>query len=371
MSDLPRATLKASPEDFVVDEVPLYEPSGTGSHLYVRFRKRDLTTDFAVRGLARAVGADARDAGIPGMKDRFAVTTQTVSLALPRGSTPDDFVARVRGAAVPGLEVLDARWHGNKLRTGHLAGNRFRIVLRDLDPAVADAVVAAFERIGREGAPNFFGEQRFGRDGDNADRARAWLSGREAPPRDHRLKKLLVSSLQAELFNEVLARRLARGDWDRPLLGDVLRKEESGGLFLCEDPAADAPRAAAFEVCPTGPIPGPKMKAPTGVPLEIEHAVLAERLGEGVDLGKAGPLAEGTRRAFRVPVRELRAALLPPGNEKNREISGTREDGRACVVEFVLPKGAFATTVVGCVIDARQQPARTGAPPEPPEASEA
>ncbi len=366
----PSARIKASPEDFVVDELPLYAPSGTGTHLYVRFRKRDMTTDFAVRALARALGADARDAGIPGMKDRQAVTTQTVSFALPRGVTAADFRARVDAVAIDGLSILDAAWHGNKLRTGHLAGNRFRIVLREIDPARVDEVVRAFERIGASGAPNFFGEQRFGRDGDNAERARAWLSGRTPPPRDHRLKKLLVSSLQAELFNEVLSRRVARGDWDHALAGDVLKKEESGGLFLCEAPEVDEARVRAFEVSPTGPIFGPKMMEPAGLPRELEQEVLSERLGEGVDLSRAAGLAEGTRRAFRVPVRELRASVL----SNSGEISGTREDVGACVVEFVLPKGAFATTVVSSVVDANPQSTRIqapGAPPDTLDASEA
>lgn len=361
------AALKSAPEDFVVDEVPLYLPSGTGTHLYVRFRKRDMTTDFAVRSLARAIGADARDAGIPGMKDRLAVTTQTVSFALPRGVTAGDFAEKVRGVTIEGLEILDAAYHGNKLRTGHLAGNRFRIVLRNVRATDAPAIVAAFERVGVEGAPNAFGAQRFGRDGDNAARAREWLAGRADPPRDHRLRKLLVSSLQAELFNAVLSIRQERGDWATPLTGDVLKKEESGGLFLCEDPAVDGPRAASGEVCPTGPIFGPKMMAPAGVPLEIEQGVLADRLGAGVDLIRAGNLAEGTRRAFRVPVRDMRASIegRPP---ENPGISEGREDVCACVVEFMLPKGAFATTVVGCVIDDADGP---GAPPDPPGASEA
>lgn len=249
-----RAVLKKTPDDFVVDELPLYLPSGEGTHLYVRFEKRDLTTDMAVRAIARAIGADARDAGIPGMKDRRAVTTQMVSFALPRGVAAEEFRTRALALALEGIRVHEAAFHGNKLRTGHLAGNRFRIVLRDLRAADAPHVLAGFERVAREGAPNAFGAQRFGRDRDNADRARAWLSGRERPPRDFRMKKLLVSALQAELFNTVLAIREERGDFAIPLRGDVLRKEESGGLFLCEDPVIDGERAKTFEVSPTGPI---------------------------------------------------------------------------------------------------------------------
>ncbi|CAN5261188.1 tRNA pseudouridine(13) synthase TruD [soil metagenome] len=359
-----RAVLKTAPEDFVVDEIPLYTPSGTGTHLYVRFRKRDTNTDFAVRGIARAIGAEPRDAGVPGMKDRRAVTTQTVSFAIPRGVLAEDFVARARAVAIEGLEILDASYQGNKLRTGHLAGNRFRIRLQKVATADAAEIVAAFERVGREGAPNAFGAQRFGRDGDNADRARAWLSGKSSAPRDHRMQKLLVSSLQSELFNSVLAIREERGDWATPIAGDLLRKEESGGLLLCEDPLVDGPRAASFEVSPTGPIFGSKMMAPAGIPLELEQKVLRERLGDGVDLAKAGNLAEGTRRAFRVPVAELRAWI----ETKSSGNSESREEICACRVEFVLPKGAFATTVVGCFIDDAEDP---GAPPEPPGASEA
>ncbi len=144
-----KATLKKTPEDFVVDEIPLYLPSGEGSHLYVRFRKRDMNTDWAVRGIARAIGADARDAGVPGTTDRRAITTQMVSFALPRGVTPSEFEGRVRAVAIPDLEILEASYHGNKLRTGHLTGNLIRIVLRDVQRSDSPASFSTFEHVGR------------------------------------------------------------------------------------------------------------------------------------------------------------------------------------------------------------------------------
>jgi tRNA pseudouridine13 synthase len=329
---LPRGVIKASPEDFVVEEVPLYEPSGEGDHLYLRFTKRGLPTDAAVRSIARALNVDARDVGVAGLKDKVAITTQTISVPAPRGDA--SFDERARTLAIDGVTIHDARRHGNKLRTGHLAANKFTIVVRDVDPARVDEAVAALERVGRDGAANFFGEQRFGRAGDNAERARAWLSGKEPGPRDPRARRFLWSSLQSAVFNDVLRRRVDDGTWLTPLEGDLLQKHESGGLFLCTDVQADRERAARGELSPTGPIPGAKMREPAGAPLALESETIRSWLGESFDFARTKVLGEGTRRPLRVLVRDLHVSVL----------SG--EQRSSVRVYFVLPKGAYATTIL-------------------------
>ncbi|HEY2512039.1 MAG TPA: tRNA pseudouridine(13) synthase TruD, partial [Polyangiaceae bacterium] len=323
---LPRGILKSSPEDFVVEEIPLYEPSGQGDHLYVRFTKRNLPTDVVVRTMARALGVDARDVGVPGLKDKVGVTTQTISLPVPRGLASDALEAKVRALSLEGVSILDARRHGNKLRTGHLAGNRFTIVLRGVAEAEVAGAIATLERIGREGAPNGFGTQRFGREGDNAERAQAWLRGEWSGPRDGRAKRFLWSSLQSAIFNEVLRRRVEEGSWATPLSGDLLQKEDSGGLFLCADVQADRARAERGEVSPTGPMVGIKMRAPAEAPLALEQEVTERFLGASFDFSRVRQLGEGARRPFRTLVRELRAERL---------------DGSGVRVCFVLPKGAY------------------------------
>ncbi len=379
--------IKATPEDFVVEELPLYAPSGEGDHLYLRFTKRNLPTDIAVRAIARALGVDARDVGVAGLKDKVGVTTQTISV--PLGRDPAALEARVAALvssggslvssggslvssggslassggslSLEGITVHEARRHGNKLRTGHLAGNRFAITIRDLDPARVSDVVRALEQVGREGAPNAFGSQRFGRDQDNAQRARAWLRGEWSGPRDGRQRRFLFSSLQSAIFNDVLQRRIDDGTWLAPLEGDVLQKEDSGGLFLCEDVATDRDRAARGEVSPTGPMVGVKMRAPTGSALALETEVTSAWLGEGFDLASVRHLGEGTRRPLRTLVQELRIEAgdaVQAGRAANsreatnaHEAEKSREQRPSVRVYFVLPKGAYATTVLATAID--------------------
>jgi tRNA pseudouridine13 synthase len=322
--------IKASPEDFVVEEIPAYEPCGAGEHLYVRFTKRGLTTDEAVRAIARAIGANAREAGVAGLKDRVGVTTQTASFFLPVKNRAIEADASVLQLQLDRITILSAVRHGNKLKTGHLRGNRFTVILRDIPEDEMPKLTRALERIGKEGAPNAFGEQRFGRDGDNAAQARAWLRGETDGPRDGRQKRFLVSALQSEAFNHVLARRVKDGTWNQCLVGDVLQKNDSGGIFLCEDVTADLPRVERGEVSATGPMFGPKMKMPEGEPLAIEQEARAICIGD-IDWSRAHGLGEGTRRSLRVIVSDLRFLTEEPDSLR---------------VEFVLPKGSYATTVI-------------------------
>jgi tRNA pseudouridine13 synthase len=336
--DLPRGRLKESPEDFVVEEIPAYEPSGTGSHLYVRFTKTDLTTPDAVRALARALGCDDRAAGFAGMKDRRAVTTQTVSLEVPRGVKPDELAQRARELALDRITIHAATLHGNKLKPGHLAGNRFVIAVRGVPEDRWEEVEASFARISREGVPNAFGSQRFGRQGDNAERALAWLKGEERGPRDPRMKRLLFSALQSAIFNDVLRAREQDGTWATALEGDLLKLHDSGGLFLCKDVQTDRARAQAGEVSPTGPILGDRMRWPEGGPANLERAIAEKVLGEGFDLSSTRNLGEGSRRALRLWVGEL-------------QVQRIREQAAWLRVCFVLPKGAYATTVLAAAVD--------------------
>jgi tRNA pseudouridine13 synthase len=347
----PHGEIKRAPEDFRVDELPLYEPSGKGDHLYIRFRKRLLTTDEAARAIGRALDVPPRDIGVAGLKDKVAVTTQTISLPVPRGESGEAFAARAGALALSGIEVLDARLHGNKLKTGHLAGNAFSIVVRGVPNGAVEPALEALARIAREGVPNHFGAQRFGARGDNAERARAWLSGKERGPRDARAKRFLWSSLQSAMFNAVLDARVNDGTWNVPLAGDVLKRRDSGGLFLCTDEPLDRERALRGEVVPTGPLFGVKMKCPEGAPAALERSVLHDFLGNDVDLAQTRPFGEGTRRALCLWVDGL-TAERELANSTGADPGSARPDaalGASIRVRFVLPKGAYATTVLGTV----------------------
>jgi tRNA pseudouridine13 synthase len=338
--DLPSATLRSTPDDFSVEELPAYAPCGAGEHLFVTFRKTGLTTPEAMKRIAAALGSDVRAAGHAGMKDRHAITTQTASFQVPIAVDPAPLLAAAR---VEGVEILNLSRHLHKLKPGHLHGNRFRIVLRDIDPEHVQGMIAGLSEIGRSGVPNAFGPQRFGRDGSNPERATAWLTGKSRGPRDKYEQRLLFSALQSLWFNQVLERREADGTWKSVLPGDLAKKIDTGGVFLVpmEGPETidAAARAKAGELSPTGPMFGKKMRWPEGAPAAIEREILCAAIGDPARLDAWGHLGEGTRRPLRMEVGELTCEALDPG-----------ADGRAALaVRFVLPKGGYATTVLGRV----------------------
>lgn len=353
-SPLVSAVIRRVPEDFVVEEIPAYAPSGQGEHLFVTFRKRELTTPDAVRSIALALGTDPRGAGYAGMKDRSAVTTQTASFAFPAAR---DAEAAIAALHVPGVEILGAARHANKLKPGHLVGNRFTIALAGIPEGEAAGVCARLEAIGKTGVPNAFGPQRFGRDGDNPERAIAWLAGDARGPRDRREQRLLFSSLQSLLFNRVLERRVEDGTWASALAGDLAKKHDTGGLFAVplEGPELDdaRARAEAGSISATGPMFGAKMRWPEGAPATIEREVLAAVLGDVVRLEAFRHLGEGTRRALRLLVGEMSAETGAPASTEPTEAG---ERGARVIARFVLPKGGYATTVLegACrLVDAR------------------
>jgi tRNA pseudouridine13 synthase len=330
--DLPGTggTLKASPEDFEVEEIPAYAPAGAGDHVMAWIEKRDQTTLDAVRALARVVGVRERDIGSAGLKDRRAVTRQWLSFPPP--TTPEAVLL----AEVPGVRVLSAARHGNKLRTGHLRGNRFRIAVRELTlaPDVAAARAAAVvARLGEPpGAPNWYGEQRFGAAGDNAAIGRTLVRGTGRAPGGARERRLYLSAYQAALFNRYLARRIRDRLYRQVVTGDILRVP-SGGMFVTTDPSLDQERLARGEVTLTGPMFGHEMRQP---PVDSEAAareaaLLREEELTLADFRHLGKLAPGTRRPLSVPLEGARAR--PLGDS-------------ALEIEFSLPAGAYATVVL-------------------------
>lgn len=313
--------IRVVPEDFRVEEVPAYLPEGAGDHLFVRFEKIDLDTPEAVRRIARTLGVDPKQAGFAGLKDRRAVTTQWASFLF---GDP----ARLEGASIDGVRVLEHGRHTNKLRTGHLRANRFDLHVRCEEPGDLDRARQNLEVLERRGVPNYYGEQRFGY--DNLGAARRWIVEGGPAPRDRWKRKLYVSTLQSALFNELLAERVREGTMDGAIAGDLLRKEDSGGLFVCEDVALDRERAARFEISATGPMFGARMRWPEGEARAREEAALARWGLTNEHLERVRASGEGTRRPYR-------ARLSEPSLEPTPE--GVR-------LRFTLPSGAYATIVL-------------------------
>jgi tRNA pseudouridine13 synthase len=314
--------IRDQPQDFLVEEVPAYAPEGRGEHLFVRFQKTDLNTPDAVRRIAEALGANPRESGWAGLKDRRAVTVQWASFYR---ADPD----AARALDLPGIQVLDAARHPHKIRTGHLRSNRFVIRIRGAGEhlAIASQVLAV---LAQQGAPNYYGEQRFGHDRGNLARARAWLLEGAPPPGDRFQRKLIASTLQSEIFNQWLAARVRDGALNRPIAGDLMRKEDSGGLFVAHDVDEASERMQRWEISPTGPMLGAKMRWPEDEAERIERA-LCERWGfDTACLSRLRALLPGTRRVARVRPADISLGEYPEGIE----------------VAFTLPKGAYATVIL-------------------------
>jgi tRNA pseudouridine13 synthase len=314
--------IRASPDDFVVEELPLYPATGEGGHTFLFVEKKLRTTEEVARGIARQVGVSPGEIGYAGRKDRVAITRQWFS-------APDVEPERARALELDGATVLEAHRHGHKLRTGHLLGNRFEIRVRGVDAALEARAQARLSEIDRIGMPNRFGGQRFGRDADNSTHARRILSGGQARM-DKRKARFMLSALQAEVFNAVLAGREL--GLEIVELGDVARVEESGGLFVVEDLEQEAPRAARFEISATGPIFGTKMKAPTGAVEARETAVM-----QALDI----PIGEALKAPRGIRMRGARRTLRvrPSGLRLERS-----EDD--LVLYFDMPAGSYATVLL-------------------------
>jgi len=331
--------LRAEPAHFRVDEIPAYAPSGQGDHLFVRFEKTGWNTVDAVRAIARELGIENNGVGYAGMKDRHAVTTQWASF-------PGASAEKAQQLDIDGIRVLDATPHEQKLRTGHLFGNRFELRLTEGASGLAEDLGPRLAELAARGCPNYFGAQRFGRGRGNLTRAARWLLEGGRAPRQRFLRKLQVSSLQSALFNAVLARRLEDGLYGTAVDGDMMRKEETGGVFISEDTAVDAARVKSFEISPTGPIFGRKMRWPERHALEREEEVRTAGGLTNEVLGRFGSAGTGSRRVLRVR----------PGDANVEAAEG------GAIVRFTLPKGAYATVILRELLGA--EPVEAARPPE-------
>jgi tRNA pseudouridine13 synthase len=384
--------IKVRPEDFLVDELPLYEPRGQGEHIYLRIEKSGVSHGEMMRCLERAFNVRESAIGFAGMKDKHGVTRQTVSIH--RLEDPAAFdLGHER------MRVLWAERHANKIRRGHLAGNRFSVRIREVDPMRVPVAQKALRELERRGVPNYFGFQRFGYRRNNHLLGAAWLAGEAqlvldellgsrgtAFPEYQRARRELydagryaeaaalwtvsdraeltaihairrgrppeevvraispasrgfwVSALQSALFNRVLDRRIEEGLLDRLIEGDLAFRHDNRSVFAVTaaelERAELAARAAGLEVSPSGPLWGHGMlRAGGAVALREQEALEAAGVDPGLLLDRTrGP--EGARRPLRVPLRNVELE------------SGIDEHGGFIRLAFDLPRGAYATIVL-------------------------
>jgi tRNA pseudouridine13 synthase len=382
------AAIKRRYEDFSVEEIAAYEPCGQGDHVYFTIEKRGLSTLRAVGDIARKLGVLTKDIGLAGLKDARAVAVQTLSVEHvdPR---------RLEGLDIPRIRVLGVTRHRNKLKIGHLHGNRFVIRLRDVEKGREDDIARCCEVLLSRGVPNYFGQQRFGSRGDTwrigqavlendqqtaidlmlgrpgpsdtgdvlkarqlydagdfAAAAKAWPYGFRDNVRacrvlernrgnarrafhavDQRLKKFYVNAFQSHLFNRVLGARI--DEIDRVRDGDLAWKHDNGAVFRVEDAAVEKDRAGRFEISPTGPIFAPRMTRPGGDIDELEQSVLREAgIGEENFARLARMKLHGARRPLRFRPEDLQAA------------TGRDEHGYFVELRFSLPAGCYATMIL-------------------------
>ncbi len=322
--------LRAAPEDFVVDEILTIALSGSGEHVWLKVRKRGWTTDRVAQQLARAAGVARRDVGYAGMKDRHAVTTQWFSVQLPGREAP-----RWAEALPSGIEVLEETRHARKLQSGALAGNRFDITLRECDGDRA-LLCARVEALRVHGAPNYFGEQRFGHHGANVQRALAMFAGK-LRTRDRALRGIYLSAARSYLFNEVLARRVRSNTWLSGLEGEAFLLNGSHSFFVADHvDALLIERLHARDIHPSGPLWGQGDALPHGSALQLEEEVLARHAELTAGLAAAGLRQE--RRALR---------LFP------QDLAAEWTDAATLRVVFQLPPGSYATVVLRELVDYR------------------
>jgi len=379
--------IKDRPEDFFVQEIPLYEPTNDGDHVMAEIQKIGLSTFDALDCLGRELNVSPRDIGYAGMKDTWAVTRQIVTI--PR-TTPEAVMA----VKTDKLSVNWAAPHRNKLRLGHLKANRFAIKIRDVEPTKVVLLRPVLDVLARRGMPNFFGDQRFGRrnnndllgaafvrgddkevlrlmlgdprpdenpnelearqhfnNGDYERALRAWPyhSGSErrvlgrlvktadvyqaVQAADMSVRRLWVSAMQSRIFNEVVQRRITQ--IDKLLPGDLAYKHDNGACFSVETPGPLQARVEAFEISATGPLIGRRLAAPSGVVLEMERELFEKYDVSPNDFRtNQRDRSHGDRRPIRVQPQDVQLE------------GGVDDHGAFITVAFTLPPGAYATILM-------------------------
>jgi tRNA pseudouridine13 synthase len=314
------ARFRVTPDDFLVDEVDAFAPTGDGEHVLFRLEKREANTDWVAQQLAHACGVSPRVVSYAGRKDRFAVTTQRFSVQMPGRESPSSSEIDIEG-----VRVLDIARHDRKLRTGALVGNRFRILLRDLSGQGLAQLQANVEQVSQQGAPNFFGEQRFGHGARNLDQAVRWLlDGRFKPRRNQ--KSMLLSAIRSGFFNAALNQRLAQGDWMQVGPDDQLQLAGSHSVFQADGSDDLDQRVRQRDICPALALPGGD--SDLACFFGVDEAV--------AELWRAALVKQRVDASWRA------IAVFP---DQLEAVEG-KEPGTAWV-SFQLPAGAFATTVLG------------------------
>ncbi len=318
------AVLRSRPEDFQVDEVLGFEPGGEGEHVFLHLRKRELNTLDLVHRVSRLSGIGQRDIGLSGLKDRNAVTSQWLSVRMAGRGEPDWGALEADGD----VEVLAVQRHQRKLKRGVHRANCFRLVLRELR-GKREEIEGRLRQLRQRGAPNYFGEQRFGRGGSTLAQAREWLAGGGRRISRNR-RSLYLSALRSYLFNELLAARVLDDSWEQPQPGDVCILAGTRSQFRCDEVDEDIlRRAAEGDIHPALPLWG---RGSSAAGPEVAAWVLQQLAGE----------AETTTFLEAAGMKmDWRASRILPD-----DFCWQFCDDDTLQLEFVLGAGSYATALL-------------------------
>jgi tRNA pseudouridine13 synthase len=328
-ADLPGVggRIKVELADFVVEEIPSYLPGGSGEHLYMWVEKRGVGPEHLTRVLAKQLNIPINAIGTAGLKDRYAVTRQWVSV-------PQQALTNLSSFRDPDVTILEHNRHNNKLKPGHLKGNCFDILIRDVNVKHKAHVEAILQRISQQGLPNYYGPQRFGRDGGNIDLGFQCLAGTQPKRLRPFVYKFALSALQSFLFNDYLGQRLQDGLFRTVLPGEVMGHWPQGGLFVAEDVPTEQARMDRRETVPLGPMFGQRTFAAGAQAAEREAVILKRHWLQPNSFDNFGQLMGGTRRHNLIYIDDLSALWEPAGLR----------------MKFSLPSGCYATVLLGEVM---------------------
>ncbi|MAD43245.1 MAG: tRNA pseudouridine(13) synthase TruD [Arcobacter sp.] len=336
---------KQNKDDFVVTEIPLYEFSGEGEHLILKIRKKDLATWDALEIIAKFVGCKSRDIGYAGLKDKNAMTVQTISIH-------KQYEEKLKTFNHPNIKILETTYHNNKIKVGHLKGNKFFIRLKRVNVLDSRKIEAALGSIVTLGMPNYFGFQRFGIEGDNYKKGKAIIEGTLKEKRRN-LKQMYINAYQSYLFNSWLSKRIEISKLidafepkeiyeklnlpldlvkrmkkqEHPLkimTGDLLSHYPFGKIFTIEDLETESEKFYNRDRVPTGLLSGKRVKNSVDLAYKIEKEYEA-------------PTGEDGARRF--------AWIFPEEVESNY-----KEDKNWMELKFTLPKGCYATELIAEII---------------------
>jgi tRNA pseudouridine13 synthase len=315
------ASFKLTPEDFQVNEYFSGQFSGEGEHIILRIEKRGLTTEEVIKSLARLINKPVKLISYAGLKDRQALTTQWLSIHAPGEEIPG-----ISQLEAPGWRVMECTRHHKKLRPGYLTGNHFVMKLRDLSDT--DDLLHRIEQMKRTGIPNYFGEQRFGREGGNLIKAEEMLV-QKRKVKDRFLKGMYCSAARSWLYNLILSMRVQDATWNVPIPGDVMQLSGTNSIFVIDRVDEQLlKRVAEKDISPASPLPGKGKNMVKDQALTIISGIYTTW-----DSWIAGLEQFGVEEAWRSNILHIEnlSCLI---KERTAELS------------FTLPAGSYATSVL-------------------------